>query len=103
MPVLVLTRTADVNEIINDVHIVSADNLSIIIDDYTEDDTKTDINVWMASRYEPLPTIVESARNFMDHAELPNIRRVNSTCIPKTLDSLRTLTAYAKNNLKKQD
>lgn len=100
VPVLVLTRTTDVDEIINDVHVVSADNLSIIIDDYTEDDTKTDINAWMDSKYEPLPTIVESARNFMDHAELPNIRRVNSTCIPKTLDSLRTLTAYAKKNKK---
>lgn len=100
VPVLVLTRTTDVDEIINDVHVVSADNLSIIIDDYTEDDTKTDINVWMDSKYEPLPTIVESARNFMDHAELPNIRRVNSTCIPKTLDSLKTLTAYAKTNKK---
>ncbi len=95
VPVLVLNRTTDIDKIVNDVHIVSADNLSIIIADYTENDTKTDINVWMDSKYEPLPTIVESARNFMEHAELPNIRRVNSTCIPKTLDSLR---AYAKKN-----
>lgn len=100
VPVLVLTRTTNVDEIINNVHVVSADNLSIIIDDYTEDDTKTDINTWMDSKYEPLPTIVESARNFMDHAELPNIRRVNSTCIPQTLESLRALTAYAKKHKK---
>lgn len=100
VPVLVLTRASDIDKIINNVRCVSADNLLIIINDCTKDDTKTDIKAWMDSKYEPLPTIVESARNFMDHAELPNIRRVNSTCIPKTLDSLRTLTIYAKKTKK---
>ena len=100
VPVLVLTRAKNIDEIINGVHCVSSDNLQIIIDDYTEDDTKTDIGKWMNSKYEPLPTIVESARRFMDKEELPNIRRVNSTCIPQTLESLRQLTAYAKKNKK---
>lgn len=100
VPILVLTRAKEIDEIIRDVHCVSSDNLQMYIDDYTEDDTETDIDAWMNSKYEPLPTIVESARRFMDKSELPNIRRVNSTCIPQTLDNLRKLTQYAKVNKK---
>ena len=36
----------------------------------------------------------------MDDEELPNIRKVNSTCIPQTLENLKYLTSYAKNNKK---
>ena len=59
-----------------------------------------DLNKWISSKYEPLPTIVEAARHIMNHEDLPNIRRVNSTCIPKTLENLKNLTEYAKTNKK---
>ena len=52
------------------------------------------MDIWINSKYEPLPTIVEAARTFMKNEELPNIRRVNSTCIPQTLDNLKELTEF---------
>ena len=51
-------------------------------------------------KYEPLPTIVDAARRIMNEEELPNIRKVNSTCIPQALESLNKLTEYAKENKK---
>lgn len=36
----------------------------------------------------------------MNEEELPNIRKVNSTCIPQALESLNKLTEYAKENKK---
>lgn len=56
--------------------------------------TRTDISKWLASRYEPLPTIVEAAKLFVKNEELPNIRRVNSTCIPQAVECLTEISEY---------
>lgn len=62
--------------------------------------TAIDIHTWMDSKYEPLPTIVEAAKMFVQHEELPNIRRVNSTCIPQAVECLKDVSAYAKEHKK---
>lgn len=62
--------------------------------------TKTNISQWLASRYEPLPTIVEAAKLFVKNEELPNIRRVNSTCIPQAVECLTEISEYAEANKK---
>lgn len=62
--------------------------------------TRCDIEAWLNSKYAPLPTIVEAARMFMKKEELPNIKRVNSTCIPDAIDCLKDITAYAEQNKK---
>ena len=103
IPFLVLTKGSgirtDLSGKYGDVRVCSEEWLYEVLGDSIEDIVTTcDTDQWMASKYEPLPTIVESARNFMDHAELPNIRRVNSTCIPETLENLMKLTQYAKEN-----
>ena len=54
----------------------------------------------MDSKYEPLPTIVDAAKMFMKHEELPNIRRVNSTGIPDAIRFLKELTDDARENKK---
>lgn len=100
-PILVLTRTKNLNEKINNVICISEDMLQNTLDNiYTENINSTPLDIWMDSKYEPLPTIVESARLIMENEELPNIRKVNSTCIPETLENLETLTNYAKDNEK---
>lgn len=101
VPILVLTRTKNLNEKINGVTCVSEDLLQNTLDTiYTENITPEPLYEWINSKYEPLPTIVEAARLIMENEELPNIRRVNSTCIPETLENLYKLTDYAKNNKK---
>ena len=60
--------------------------------------SQTNIDKWLESKYEPLPTIVEAARLFMKNEELPNIRRVNSTGIPQAMDFLKKITREAQAN-----
>ena len=101
IPILVLTRTKNLNEKINGVICVSEDLLQDTLDNiYSENITPEPLDKWINSKYEPLPTIVEAARLIMEDEKLPNIRKVNSTCIPETLDDLNNITDYAKNNKK---
>lgn len=62
--------------------------------------TPCDSQQWMNSKYEPLPTIVDAARTFMNHEELPNIRRVNSTVIPQAIKRLTEIACDAQQNRK---
>lgn len=81
--------------------VVSGDLLyTALTDCVAGDTTKCDIDTWLHSKYEPLPTIVEAAKMFVKKEELPNIRRVNSTCIPQAIDCLNNISAFAKNNKK---
>lgn len=54
--------------------------------------------IWMNSKYEPLPTIVAAAKLFMNNEPLPNIKRVNSTGIPKAIEFLQGIASKAKEN-----
>lgn len=65
-----------------------------------KNNTPIDIEQWLKSKYEPLPTIVEAAKLFVKQEELPNIRRVNSTCIPQAIECLTEISAYAEENKK---
>lgn len=101
IPLLVLTRTTNLNKKIDNVQCVSDDLLQIVIDTiYSDEVNRCNIKEWISSKYEPLPTIVDTAKRIMANDELPNIRRVNSTCIPQTLENLKNITNYAKNNKK---
>lgn len=101
IPLLVLTRTKNLNENIDNITCVSDDQLQNVLDDVFQDNVVScDVHYWIASKYEPLPTIVEAARTFMKNEELPNIRRVNSAGIPQAIENLKNLTEYARDNQK---
>ena len=101
IPLLVLTRTKNLNENIDNITCVSDDQLQKVLDDVFQDNVVScDVHYWIASKYEPLPTIVEAARTFMKNEELPNIRRVNSAGIPQAIENLKNLTEYARDNRK---
>lgn len=74
-----------------------ADTISYILE---ERNTQADITQWLRSKYEPLPTIVEAAKLFVKNEELPNIRRVNSTCIPQAIECLTEISEYAETSKK---
>lgn len=87
---LVLTRTSNLNQNIDNISCVSADMLQDVLDNIFMDNvTAYDVDYWIASKYEPLPTIVDVARTFMKNEPLPNIRRVNSTGIPQAINNLK--------------
>lgn len=100
VPLLVLTKTSNLNKVKDNIVCVSADNLQSVLDDIITEISETDANYWIASKYEPLPTIVQAARTFMKNEPLPNIRRVNSAGIPQAIENLKNLTEYARNNSK---
>ncbi|WP_298523163.1 DNA/RNA helicase domain-containing protein [uncultured Methanobrevibacter sp.] len=101
IPILVLTGTNNLDKKIDNVQCVSDDMLQRVLDRiYSGGVNICDIKKWVSSKYEPLPTIVDAARRIMDEKELPNLRRVNSACIPQTLENLKYLTSYARDNKK---
>lgn len=111
---LVLTRTenirTDLSHAYGSVVVCSKDWLAVVLGDaicgndvstyHEQSITPCDAEKWMDSKYEPLPTIVDAAKLFMKHEELPNIRRVNSTGIPQAIKFLTELTEDAKKNKK---
>lgn len=102
--ILALTRS-DALEIDQDISsgviIASRNTLSDAIQQVlVPSNTKCDITQWLSSKYEPLPTIVEAAKLFVKQEELPNIRRVNSTCIPQAIECLTEISTYAEANKK---
>lgn len=100
VPVLLLTGTEKVKpKLDNGITICSKSWIyELLKEKLTKPVSTCDAKSWMDSKYEPLPTIVESARNFMNNEELPNIKRVNSTCIPDAIDCLTNIAKDAKNS-----
>lgn len=99
---LVLTRAVEMDRLSeNHVHICSGDLLAkTLCEEVRGQTTACDIEQWIQSRYEPLPTIVEAARMIMKREALPNIRRVNSTGIPEAIECLKSVAEYARDNKK---
>lgn len=98
-PVLVLTRTAGQGPVPlqRGVVLISVDRLPQLLEqEMAAQVTPCDLEGWMCSQYEPLPSIVEAARMFMAHQPLPNIRRVNSTGIPQAIQHLTALAEEAE-------
>ena len=101
--ILVLTKTKDVLYLDNDsdTYVCSGDKLGEFLrDEVVEASTACDSDKWVDSAYEPLPTIVSAAKMFMNNTPLPNIKRVNSTGIPKAIDCLSEIAEDAKKNSK---
>ena len=66
IPLLVLTRTTNLDKKIDNVQCVSDDMLQKVLDSiYSSEINVCDIKEWTSSKYEPLPTIVEAARRIM--------------------------------------
>ena len=98
---LVLTEAHDFYVDEEGLLVCSGDRLGQALTDCVAGETTVcDIEAWLNSRYEPLPTIVEAARMIMEKEELPNIRRVGSTGIPAAIDCLRQLTLHVKEHSK---
>ena len=101
IPILVLTKASrNTTSFLSDrVHVCSSDSLLIVLQDVIKEPVEAcDFEAWMNSKYEPLPTIVEAARKIMKKEPLPNIRRVNSTGIPKAVEYLSKVAKDAENH-----
>mgnify|MGYP000858406387 CR=1 FL=1 len=104
IPMLVLTKTTNINSINKEVHICSADNIMTNINKIISNIgtmAPCDIEIWTNSKYEPLPTIVEAARNFWNNNELPNIKHAHTgTNLDEANTCLKKITKEAEKNKK---
>ena len=104
VPMLVLTRADNISYIDKDVRICSWDqlmeNLNAAISSIGSI-TSCDIDKWIDSKYEPLPTMVEAARRFWNGEELPNIKQVHAgTNLDEAIACLKSVTEEAESNRK---
>lgn len=99
--ILVLTGAKEQTYETDGVNICAGNKLMEILNKIVAKSTNSlKIEQWLHSCYAPLPTIVEAARMFMKKEALPDIKRVNSTCIPEALECLKEITRYAKREQK---
>ncbi len=100
VPILVLTRGGNIDEDCDGTKIVSPDNLSKLLIKLIQSNDKLqeiDVLSWCNSDYEPLPSLVQAARNIFNNQALPNIKRAHSAGIPETIDYLKSISERVLN------
>jgi hypothetical protein len=99
-PFLVLTKAQGIDYIDKGVRICSSDNLMKNINKVISSVgriTECDIEEWIDSKYEPLPTMVEAARRFWNGEELPNIKHAHAgTNLDEAISCLKSVTDDAE-------
>ncbi len=103
IPFLVLTKSKMLKEEINDVLVISPENLNQVCVDLLSKShkIKTNVDSWIKSDYVPLPSLVQAARDLFENEPLPQIKRAQSYGIPKTLERLRDIAKNAQNKKEK--
>ena len=100
IPILVLTRGSGISYVDKGVYICSSDNLGTKIDYIVQEIggvVACDVEEWINSKYEPLPTMVEAARRFWNGEELPNIKHVHAgTNLDEAISCLKQVAKVAE-------
>jgi DUF2075 family protein len=101
-PVLLLTRAKELKKSLDDVAILSPDNLLPYLNFFWKSEAqrlqKINAEKWLKGDYAPLPTLIQAARTIFQHEPLPSIRRAASAGIPETLKKLHEIATLAKKN-----
>jgi len=98
---LLPTRAVGRRRVINNVIAVSPDLLLSDIQEYCTNSFYGNIEDWLNSNYEPLPSIVEAAKLIYSNKELPSVHRANSSGLPEALSELQSIVHSAKQDNKK--
>lgn len=98
IPVLVPTMSPFICEDSEGIKICTPNALGSILEKELDEPVKYEINSWLNSKYEPLPTIVDAAKIFMNNEPLPSIKKINSTGVPDAIRFLKSVSKLAKEN-----
>ncbi|WP_298830102.1 DNA/RNA helicase domain-containing protein [uncultured Planococcus sp.] len=98
---LVPTQAIGRKRIIHHVTAISPDLLLSDIKAYCANSFSGNIEDWLNSSYEPLPSIVEAAKLIYSNKKLPSIHRANSSGLPEALAELQSIVHRAKKDNKK--
>ena len=97
LPILVLTRTTDLQEQQEDVWAVSPERLERLFVSSSGDKPIIDPVHWLEANYEPLPALVDAARRLFQNEPLSRIRRADSAGIPDTVNEIKKIAECAQN------
>lgn len=103
IPFLVLTKSKMPSKDINDVSVINPEHLVQECTNYLAESIaiKADVESWLKSDYDPLPTLIQAARDLFEHESLPQIKRAQSYGIPKTLETLGSIAKRAEEEKEK--
>ena len=97
MPVLVLAAANKISHTLDDVKIISGDNLHVLLRDLVKD-RFLNIDNWFESEYAPLPSLIQSAQLLFKEKQFPQIKKANSAGIPITLEKLHQIAIQSQSN-----
>lgn len=95
VPVLVLAAANKIAHAVDNVQILSGDNLHSFLFDLIEEPF-TNIQDWFKSEYAPLPSIIQSAQLLFKEKQFPQIKKANSAGIPITLEKLHQIAKQSQ-------
>jgi DUF2075 family protein len=98
IPVLAMPRTHGLDAPLDGGRLVSCENLPSAIRASAAEAGQIEASAWAASRYEPLPSLVEAARLIFRDKPLPHIRRAESAGVPALLAYLHALVRSARDS-----
>lgn len=101
IPYLVPTKALDRRRLFNNVIAISPDLLFSDIEQYCTNYYHGNVEDWLSSNYEPLPSIVEAAKLIYSNKNLPSVHRANSSGLPEALAELQSIVHSAKRDNKK--
>lgn len=97
VPVLVPARAATAAHVVQGVHVVGPDGLHALLADLSKLGQPPSIDVATfvdEDHYQPLPTIVEAARQLFEHGDLPFIKRARAATEP-ALEAIKSIAHEA--------
>ncbi len=98
IPVLVPTKSAGKYKWAEEVLICSPDKLTEQLLPYLNTDECPDLNSWISSAYEPLPSLIDAAKIVYFSQKLPHIRKANSAGIPDAVSYILKAVDEAEKN-----
>lgn len=95
VPVLVLAAGNKISHSVDDVKILSGDNLHLLLLDLVKD-RFMNIDNWFESEYAPLPSLIQSAQLLFKEKQFPQIKKASSAGIPLTLAKLEQIAKQSE-------
>lgn len=95
VPVVVLAAGNKISHTVDDVKILSGDNLHLLLLDLVKD-RFMNIDNWFESEYAPLPSLIQSAQLLFKEKHFPQIKKASSAGIPLTLAKLEQIAKQSE-------
>lgn len=97
IPILVLTKGQEKNEIRDQIFILSPDKIAATLEKFEGSQT-IELTKWLEGDYAPLPTLIAAAKMIFRNQRLPAIKRASSSGVNQAVLKLKEITNSAQKN-----